>query len=168
MAKPPVLPIEDKQDYFDRLIEEVSPYFTTRHLSLKFDGYKATVEEYSNLKSSDLEKCWELSRDFNMWGEYFSDLKSLVEKLFLDTETEKKKEYATASIVEDSKKVANGDRLANKNPVVIALRRDRNLLQAFISALTSKIDYCYKCHHHCKNTFSIEKQINTSVGTQYF
>lgn len=168
MAKPPVLPIDGKQDYFDRLIEEICPYFNTKHLNLKFDGYKATVEDYSNLKSSDLEKCWELSRDFNMWGEYFSDLKSLVEKMFLDAETEKKKEYATASIVEDSKKVANGDRLANKNPVVIALRRDRNLLQAFITALTSKIDYCHKCHHHCKSTFSIEKQINTSVGAQYF
>lgn len=168
MAKPPVLPIDDKQDYFDKLIEEIEPYFTKNGLGLKFEGYKDTVQAYSDLKSSDLDKCWELSRDFNMWGEYFSDLKALVEKLFLDAETEKKKEYATASLAEDSKKVANGDRLANKNPTVIALRRDRNLLQAFITSLTAKIDFCYKCHHHCKNTFSIEKQILSNVGGQYF
>ena len=37
---------------------------------------------------------------------------------------------------------------------------DRNLLQSFITALTSKIDYCYKCHHHCKATCTWEKDCN--------
>lgn len=162
MAKPPLLPIEDRQDYFDRLIEEIIPYFNAKNIPLSFDGYKETVKEYSELNSSNVDLCWRLSRDFCMWGEYYSNLKALTEKMFLDAETEKKKEYAVASIAEDINKVANGDRLANKNPKVVALRRDRNLLQSFITVLESKIDYCYKCHHHCKATCSWEKQTSTS------
>lgn len=157
MAKPPVL----STDYFDKLLEDIIPYFSGKTITLQFDGYKQTVKDYSALVPTDINKCWELSRDFNMWGEYFSDLKALAEKLYLDVETDKKKEYSLASIKEDANKVANGDRLANKNPTVVALRRDRNLLQSFITALTSKIDYCYKCHHHCKATCAWEKQMGS-------
>ena len=158
MAQPPLLPIDNKKDYFDKLIEEVMEYFKSRDINLSFEGYKKTVQDYAKLDESDSKMAWTLSRDFNMWGEYFSDMKSLTEKLFLDAETEKKKEYANASILEDCNKVANGDRLANKNATVVALRKDRNLLQAFLTALDSKIDYCYKCHHHCKSTYGWEKQ----------
>lgn len=152
MARPPVVPLKDGKDYFERLIDLVSKYFELKDIQLNFDGYKKTVEEYYQLDLNNYNDCWNMSRDFNMWGEYFSNLKALTEKLFLDSETEKKRTYATASIAEDTKKVANGDRLANKNADVVKIRSDRNMLKAFLTALDSKIDFCYKCHHHCKAT----------------
>lgn len=150
--RPPELPINNTEDYFDKLLHEVSSYFDDKNIALNFNGFKETVKEYSTLNPTDFNECWRLSRDFNMWGEYFSNLKALTEKLYLDIETEKKREFACASIKEDSNKVANGDRLANKNLDVVALRKNRNTLKAFITALDSNIEFAYKAHHHCKET----------------
>lgn len=147
--RPPKLPIENKENYFNKLIEEVKNYFP---FELNFSGFNETVEEYENLDSTDYKKSWELSRDLNVWGEYFSELKSVTEKLYLDAETDKKKIFAEASINKDVTKVANGDRLANKDDSVIKIRKKRNALKAFSLALESKIDFCYRIHHHCKAT----------------
>ena len=164
MAKPPVLPIDGRMNYFDKLVEEIRPLFEGKGITLDFSGYKETVNKYSAVNSTDFEQLWELSRDFNMWGEYFSELQSLVEKLFLDGEVDEKKEFATASVSEDVKSVANGDRIANKNKEVVNARRYKNLMKSFLLNLESKIDFAYKCHHHCKGACNWIK-VGSSVGS---
>lgn len=148
MALPPKL---DKSG-FDILINEVAEYFGNKGLVLKFEGYKETLEQYSHIDFNDYNQCEEMARDFNMWGQYFAELEAYAEKLYLDAETNKIKEYAVASITADKVKVSNGDRLANKDESVVKARRTRNLLKAFYDLLESNKDYCYTSHHHCKDT----------------
>ena len=152
MAKPPLLPINVQKYYFYLLVEDVKPFFQKIGVELVFDGYKETVEEYGNCKHNNYDKMWSLSRDFHMWGEYFTEIHSLTEKFFLDTETQEKKEFALASLNADKVKVSTGDRLANKDEFVISLRRQKNQLKAFLTMLEAKIDTAYKAHHHCKAT----------------
>ena len=167
MAKPPVYPLKGEKgdrDYFDIIVENVANYFDTDSINIDLTGYKETVIEYGDLKFNNAEELLVLSRDFNMWGEYFSNLKSLTEKMYLNAETEKKKEFASASISEDAGKVANGDRLANKNSDVVAIRRKRNELKAFLDSLDSKIDFCYKAHHHCKDVLKwLQGDLNSKI-----
>ena len=148
MAKPPIL----KRDYFQIMIDEVKPYYHQIGIDLTFEGYKETVDEYSISKYDDFEQMWKLSRDFHMWGEYFTEIKALTEKYFLDSEIEEKKIFAITSINADITKVSSGDRIANKSIEVINARRNKNLLKSFLTVLDSKIDSAYKVHHHCKAT----------------
>lgn len=165
MARPPVYPINGTEDYFDKVITNITNYFGEDKINLDFSGYKETVIAYGELELSDPQKCFELSVSFNMWGDYFSNLKSLTEKMYLDAETEKKREFASSSITEDAVKVANGDRLANKNPNVVSIRKKRNDLKAFLTAIDAKIDFCYKAHHHCKDIFKWLQTPNTKLLT---
>ena len=151
MARPPVLPINQEQDYFDKFIDEISPYFKNSNIPLDFNGYKETVELYSTLNANEGSKAWELSRDFNMWSEYFSQLKALCEKYFLDSEVDEKEIFSNASSLADVKSVSNGDRLANKDSEVVSSRKIKNNLKAFSTLLDSEIDFSNKAHHHCKN-----------------
>lgn len=162
MAKPPVLPINGNKDYFDLLIEEVKPFYDAIGVSLVFDGYKETVIAYGNSKHNNYDQMWELSRDFHMWGEYFTEIQALTEKFFLDCETEEKKEFAIASINADGAKVASGDRIANKTEAVIQARRNKNILKSFLTMLDAKIDSSFKAHHHCKSTCN---WLNLSKGS---
>lgn len=152
MAKPPILPIYGEKDYFDVLVEQISPYYSTLGIALNFEGYKETVIAYGNSRHNNYDEMWELSRDFHMWGEYFTDIQALTEKYFLDSETEEKKEFAIASLNADGSKVSSGDRMANKSELVIAARKNKNILKSFLTMLESKIDSAFKAHHHCKAT----------------
>lgn len=152
MAKPPVLPIDGTKDYFDLLIEQVKPFYDSIGVDLTFDGYKETVISYGKSNNNNYNEMWELSRDFHMWGEYFTEIQALTEKYFLDSETEEKKEFAIASLNADGSKVASGDRMANKAEAVVLARRNKNVLKAFLTVLEAKIDSSFKAHHHCKAT----------------
>lgn len=169
MARPPMYPLKGSdgdKDYFDITIENIANYFGADSINIDLSGFKETVIEYGNLTFNNAEELLILSRDFNMWGDYFSDLKSLTEKMYLNAETEKKKEFASASVSEDAGKVANGDRLANKSNDVVAIRKKRNELKAFLTALEAKIDFCYKAHHHCKDILKwLQGDVNSKLLT---
>lgn len=67
---------------------------------------------------------------------------------------------ATASANADSNKVANGDRLANKDDAVISIRKKRNCIESLCELLDSKIQFLERSHYLCKKTF----EWNQTVG----
>lgn len=155
MAKPPVNPIvvnDTPTDYFQHLTEMVKPNFEEVGIKLNFSGYKETILEYASLKDSDTDKAWQLARDLNMWSEYFSDISNITQKLLLDSETTKIEQIAISSFESDNVKVANGDRLANKDERVVNARRIRNAFKSFFSELEAKVDFLERAYYHCKNT----------------
>lgn len=167
MAKPPISPIKigaENLNYFDVLVKEVQPYFDDINIKLSFDGYKDTMIRYSELKQEDVNEAWDIAKEFNMWSEYFAELCSLTQKLFLDSETEKIEKIAIISTNRDNKNVSNGERLANKDETVIQVRKKRNCLQSFYNELELKITYLERAYYHCKatvewNSQSINKKI---------
>lgn len=155
MSKPPKLPIKfnDKDmDYFDCLVSMVEPYFHEFQIPLDFTGYKELVDMYGNLTNENTELAWKLSKEINIWSEYISDLSNLTQKLFLDSETDKIEQFAIASYQADKTKVANGERLANKDLSVVNVRKKRNSFKAFSLALDSKSRFLERAYHHCKST----------------
>lgn len=155
MAKPPKLPIKfdnKGMDYFDYLVSMVEPYFNEFQIPLDFTGYKELVDMYGNLTNENTELAWNLSKEINIWSEYISDLSNLTQKLFLDSETDKIEQFAIASYQADKVKVANGERLANKDLSVVNVRKRRNSFKAFSLALESKNRFLERAYHHCKST----------------
>lgn len=155
MAKPPVSPLNingKPMDYFDNLVEMVSPVFVELGVHLNFNGYKETIATYGNLKDDDAKLAWKLSRDLNMWSEYFADLSNMVQKLLLDSETDKIEQIAVSSVQSDPNKVANGDRLANKDMRVVNIRKKRNSFKAFNAELEAKVRFLERAYYHCKQT----------------
>ncbi|AMN30928.1 hypothetical protein BFS06_12005 [Clostridium perfringens] len=156
MCKPPKKPltIEGKsKSYFEYLAELVSPYLKEYNVILSFKGYSETLNGYSNISSkSDKELC-ELANDLNAWTEYMTDLSSLIQKILLDSETEKIQTIAIASINADAKKVSAGDRIANKENSVVAVRKKRNTLKAFYTAIEEKANFLERAYHHCKQIY---------------
>lgn len=155
MARPPVSPLNidgKPMNYFEYLVDLVKPHFEELNIKLDFAGYKDTIDIYSNLKDDDVIVAWKLSRDLNMWSEYFSDLANTVNKFLLDSETDKIEQIAVSSYEADSTKVANGDRLANKDMRVVSVRKKRNAFKAFYQELDTKIKFLERAYYHCKAT----------------
>lgn len=155
MAMPPMSPIRRgvaQLNYFDLLVEQVTPFFKENGIELDFSGYRELERIFGSLKMEDAESSWELARRANAWSEYFSDLKNLTKKYLADTEAEKLKIFAIASTTADVEKVANGNRLADKDENVVAIRRIRNGLEAFYEALEAKVEYLERMHYFCKST----------------
>lgn len=155
MPNPPKFPLkQNNQDitYFTFLVNSVSSVFAEHGIELNFDGYDATIDNYKNLKHDDFKSAWELAQELNAWTEYISSIRSNARKLLQDTETEKLSTLATASVLADSSRVSNGDRLANKDESVIAIRRKRNAVEAFCDELDAKIEFLERAHYFCKTT----------------
>ena len=166
MPNPPKLPIKINQKemtYFDFLVNSVKDIFLEHGLELRFDGYDETIQTYKELKRNDLDGAWKLAQELNAWSEYLSSIRSNARKMLQDTETEKLSIIATASILADNSKVANGDRLANKDEAVIAVRRRRNAIEAFADELDAKISFLERAHYFCKTTCEWHHKANQIV-----
>lgn len=158
MPKPPVYPLqyEDRgMSYFEKLVRLANEYVSQDGIQLNFAGYTDTLIEYANLTEKDKEKAWNLAKDLNAWAEYFSSIANLIQKLYLDSETDKISTQALASFEADEKKVANGDRLSNKDERVIQVRKKRNTLKAFHQELEAKVKFLERAHYHCKATYDL-------------
>jgi len=166
LAKPPISPLssdsQNESTYFDILVQLARQYVEKDGIQLDFSGYKETLMEYANLKEQDKKRAWVLARDLNAWAEYFSSLANLIQKLYLDAETDKISAQAIASYEADPRKVANGDRLSNKNPQVIEARKKRNILKALYDELEAKVKFLERAHYHCKITYELASRYQTS------
>lgn len=152
MPAPPSLTFKGKDiDYFDKLIKAVHIYYP--ELTLCFDGYTETIEEYKHFNQSDTEMAWKLAKELNAWSEYFSDLANLVQQLYLDAETDKLCKQSTQSINYSEKNVSAGDRSANIQPDVVEARKKRNALKSFYDELLAKVKFLERCYYHCKTTY---------------
>lgn len=156
MAKPPVTPLKledgNQISYFKKLALLATQYLQPDGINLNFAGYTETLIEYANLQEKELDKAWRLTKELNAWSEYFSSIANLIQKIYLDAETDKIEVQATSSIEADAVKVANGERLANKDQRVIDARKRRNTLKAFHDELESKIKFLERAYYHCKST----------------
>lgn len=154
--------------YFEKLARMAQEYVKQDGINLNFAGYTETLIEYANLKEYEIDKAWRLTKELNAWSEYFSSISNLIQKLYLDAETEKMEIQATSSILADAVKVANGERLSNKDPKVIEARKKRNTLKAFYDELESKIRFLERAYYHCKATCEwANKPASTNPSPQY-
>lgn len=170
MAKPPAPCIMTTSNrainYFELLTIWALDYLKEDGVVLNFKGYAETVEAYAHLQESDTKGAWELARDLNAWSEYFSDVANLIQKLYLDADTEKIEVIAQASFEADDKKVANGERLANKDTRVVNIRKKRNTLQSFYDELIAKVKFLERAHYHCKATAESKSKFTPNANNQ--
>ncbi|WPS85451.1 hypothetical protein SMD22_02130 (plasmid) [Brevibacillus halotolerans] len=163
MAKPPLHPLTTADgkpcSYFQLLARWSSNYLKNDGIQLNFKGYEETLLEYANLNENEINKAWKLAKELNTWAEYFSSIANLIQKLYLDAETEKNEVKSLASYQADDKKVANGDRLSNKDEKVVTVRKKRNTLKAFHEELEAKVKFLERAHYHCKATYDAQVKI---------
>ena len=167
MSRPPIAPTRSpvKPDmmvsYFEHLMIQIGKILKEDNstIQLNFKGFRELLSEYSELKIDSYEKAWELARDFNMWAEYFSGIANLIQKEYLDSETKKTELQSIASFDADSTKVANGDRLSNKDERVVKARNSRNAYKAFYDELMNMLSFLERGHYHCKSTYEMAKTL---------
>lgn len=157
---PPKTPINGEKTYFQLLCEEANKYIP--HINLDFTGYEQLVEQYAEVSEHDSDANYELSKVFNAWFEYFSEVANVIQNQFLDAETDKLSIQAERSILASDKNVSAGDRKANTDPDVISARKKRNALKSLYDSLMARGDFCekafYQCKHHCLNAAEIAQQ----------
>jgi hypothetical protein len=169
VAKPPVLPLKTEDgkgmSYFEKLVRMASEYLRKDGINLSFEGYTSTLIDYANMQEHEVDKAWRLTKELNAWSEYFSSIANLIQKMSLDAETDKIEVQATSSIEADAMKVANGERLSNKDPRVIEARKRRNTLKALHDELEAKIKFLERGYYHCKATCEWANKSNPHVMT---
>jgi len=176
MVKPPIYPLELEKGvqstqigeemgmtYFQKLVL-LSKEYLEGYIQLNFTGYTETLVEYANLEENQLNKAWKLAKELNAWAEYFSSICHVIQKIYLDAETDKKSTQAQASYEADPSKVATGDRLSNKDIRVVNSRKKRNTLKALYEELEAKTKFLERAHYHCKATYEMsikQKPLNS-------
>ena len=166
MAKPPATAItitrNNKQlelSYFEHLTLIVHDLLSSEGLlekdglKLNIKGYTETVEEYKNLEENNLDAVWQLAKDLNAWSDYLSSMANLIQKYYLDSETEKAQMLSVVSINADHERVSNGKRIADQDKKVVSVRKKRNVLQSYYNELESKVKFLERAHYHCKSTY---------------
>lgn len=154
MAMPPVLRDKNKS-YLKILLSSAEEILKENGLIIDLTGFDETIQKLYTLKMSDIPSAWELSMELNAWSDYLGDIRSNCKKILSDLEAEKMSTIATASLTADKGKVANGDRLANKDEKVVQIRKKRNTMQSLCDLLDSKVIYLERAHYMCKKTFEI-------------
>ena len=148
---PPQVPLANNKHktYFNLLCNTVQQYLDS--VIIDFTGYDELVNAYMNVKNYETDKNFELSKSFNAWYEYISDITNVIQNQFLDAETDKLQIVSEKSILANEKSVSAGDRKANADPDVILARKRRNALKSFYDALTARQNFCEKAFYQCKH-----------------
>jgi hypothetical protein len=154
MPLPPRLPFNNTT-YFEFLKTKVEPDFNKIKLNenpfeLNFDGLPKLLEMYTNIDYQNVEECVNFSRSFNLWSVYLSIVKAITKKFWLDTTTLRIERVARASKAADEKSVANGDRCANKDTLVIEARNAENSFESFFMSLNELEAFMNRCHYEVK------------------
>ena len=166
LARPPINPMVQNGkgiSYFEKLIEITSPFLKEDGIHLNFTGYKETVEEYISLQENDIDRAWKLTKELNAWSEYFSEIANLIQKMYLDAETDKLEVQSLTSMKYSEKNVSAGDRFANTTKEVIDSRKKRNALKTLHEELVSKIEFLKRGYYHCKSTCEWYNKKGTSI-----
>lgn len=158
MAMPPVLKNKDSS-YLNILLKNAEEILKENGLIIDLTGYYETMLKLYSLEMSDVAGAWELSMELNAWSDYLGDIRSNCKKILSDLEAEKMSTIAAASLSADKGKVANGDRLANKDEKVVQIRKKRNTMQSLCDLLDSKVIYLERAHYMCKKTFEIANEV---------
>lgn len=163
---PPKKPVNGEKSYFQILCEEASKY--VKDIPLDFTGYESLVDAYVASSDNDNDTNYELSKAFNAWFEYFSEIANVIQNKFLDAETDKLKTVSEKSILHSEKNVSAGDRKANTDSEVIVARKRRNTLKSLYDALVARQDFCekafYQCKHNCLNQMDLPLQNRQQSG----
>lgn len=155
MPMPPKKPLNkngENSDYFNYLLATVADSVETDEFYLDFTGYDELIASLQALQPDNYQAAWELSMECNAWSEYFADCIANIHRIYRDLETDKIAIISSASNDADKKSVSNGDRLANKDELVIQARKRRNRAEALLKALESKQTFLDRSHYFCKTT----------------
>lgn len=148
---PPSAPLSNTphKTYFNFLCATVQQYLN--NISIDFTGYDELVQAYMEVRNFETDKNFELSKSFNAWYEYISDITNIIQNQFLDAETNKLQVVSEKSILANEKSVSAGDRKANTDPEVIVARKRRNALKSFYDVLIARQNFCEKAFYQCKH-----------------
>lgn len=152
MSMPPISPLNingKATTYFQLLCDEAQKYLDD--IELNFEGYETTVQKYKIVSDTDKEINYELSKEFNAWSEYFSEVANYIQNKYLDAETEKLQMQSIKSIEHNEKNVSAGDRKSNTDIEVINSRKKRNALKSLYDVLIAKQEFTEKAFYQCKN-----------------
>ena len=75
--------LERKRIEFEDIVMKTLKLFKEEGIPLNFKGYKETLRDYANLSESDLTSIEIIRREVNLWIDYFGDLESLVQSVYL-------------------------------------------------------------------------------------
>lgn len=142
-------------NYFSVLIKKANNFLKEENLTLDFEGYDELVDKYSNLKEDEKEKAWELALEINAWIEYISNITTVLETLYMNSETKKLMIQSQTSIDFDAKNVSRGNRYANSSKKVVRQRQKRNIFKSLYDNLLLKKDFLEKAYYHCKMTYEL-------------
>lgn len=121
-------------------------------LNIDLDGYDEILEKLQNLDYKSPEDAWKLSLEANAWLEYLANLKNVIYMVLQDLETNKIATIAEVSIGHEPDKPTKGNRIANKDPSVIEVRKRRNHIETLYNLIVDKMDVLEKAHYFCKTT----------------
>lgn len=141
-----------KNIYFEQLLKNVEKPCKERGIILDFTGYDDLVERLKNFTIDNLNEAWEISKECNAWCEYFGDIKAIIQQELANIEADKKSIISASSVKADSAKVANGERLANSDPEVVAIRKKRNSFEALLGLLEDKLQFLIQSHYFARST----------------
>jgi hypothetical protein len=148
--------------YFSILKDKADECLREEGLSLDFNGYDELINNYSNLKENEKDKAWQMALEINAWIEYVSNITTVLESIYMNSETEKLRIQSQTSIDYDSKNVSRGNRYANSCEEVVRQREKRNTLKALYDNLLLKKDFLEKAYYHCKMTYELGVKKETS------
>lgn len=134
-------------DYLINICKEDLP-----GLDINLNGYDEILERLQNLDYKSPEESWKLSLEANAWLEYLTNLKNLLYMVLQDMETNKIATIAEVSIEHEPDKPTKGNRLANKDPLVVKIRKKRNHIETLYNLIVDKMDVLEKTHYFCKTT----------------
>lgn len=146
--------------YFQLLLFDAAEPLKKYGLSVDITGYEEMINEFETLRLEDYLKAWDMSQELNAWSDYLSDIRSNCKRVLRDIETDKMSLKAEASELADKTKVANGDRLANKDKTVISIRKERNAVEALCDLLDAKIQFLERAHYMAKKTFEWNQNVS--------
>lgn len=75
--------IEKKRDKFIDSALLVKEIFLKENIPLRFNNYKNTINEFAQIDDLSLDLMYNLNIDLNLWYQFFSDLESLSEMVYL-------------------------------------------------------------------------------------
>lgn len=170
MSLPPRTPLGGTQSYFDFMKEKVSIDFEQQSLpdkkvELNFEGLNQLLDMYNNINYGDAASCVAFSKAFNLWAIYIASIKSITKKFWQDSKTIRIQQTSIASKNADEKSVANGDRCANKDKIVIDSRNRENSFESFYGILSELEEFIIRCHYEIKLFCELSIDNGSSLST---
>ncbi|HBG8471036.1 TPA: hypothetical protein KRH38_003384 [Clostridioides difficile] len=127
-----------RQLEFIEISKKVGKLFKDRNISLSFEGYKTTLEEYLSCNEYDLENLYHLIIDSNLWSHYFGDLIGLTDNIY--------SEKISKSFFLEMEHITKKEEIKD-------LKIEINLFKVFLKRLKIQKKMFDRIHYHCSKMY---------------